>query len=271
MLRYMFITNDPKLASRIDADDVWIWVDLETLGKQERQAGRDTVISNHTVTDVGRVKHAVKKSRVIVRCNPIGSHSKAEINAIIDQGADIVMLPFFSTVAEVETFLELVSCRAEVMLLLETKGAAQNITEILEVGTIDYVHIGLNDLHMQHNMKFMFELYSDGIIENIVGDLQKAEVAYGFGGVARLDAKLKPHPRLVLAEHKRLGSSLIILSRSFLRVCDYDDVNILASDFETRLEAIRYYYESLSRSDENKLLIYKRQLDLEIQSFVQSM
>ena len=39
-----------------------LFVDLERLGKAERQAGRDTFISTHGVEDVGRVKQVLRRS-----------------------------------------------------------------------------------------------------------------------------------------------------------------------------------------------------------------
>ena len=53
MLTLMYITNSPEIALIAQANGVKrIWVDLETLGKEERQKGRNTVKSNHTVEDV---------------------------------------------------------------------------------------------------------------------------------------------------------------------------------------------------------------------------
>ena len=45
MLELLQITNDPAFASRCDAlDGMRLFVDLERLGKAERQAGRNTFI-----------------------------------------------------------------------------------------------------------------------------------------------------------------------------------------------------------------------------------
>ena len=57
MLELIQITNDPAFARRCDAlGGMRLFVDLERLGKAERQAGRDTFISTHTLDDVGRVQ-----------------------------------------------------------------------------------------------------------------------------------------------------------------------------------------------------------------------
>lgn len=265
---YLYITNNPGIAKQIDAADVWVWIDLETIGKGDRQAGRDTVISNHSVDDIRKVKSVLQQSKVIVRCNPIGEHSADEIEKILENNPDVVMLPYFATAIEVERFLSLVAGRVKTMLLLETIGAERNIGEILSHNEVDYVHIGLNDLHIQHEMKFMFELYSEGVIEKIARELQSHNVMYGFGGIGNLDSNLKPDPRLVLSEHKRLGSSLVILARSFLRATDYHDHEKLGADFRARLRVAKDYFVSLS--GEESFSRNKRRLDHEVREVVQS-
>ena len=49
-LKLMYITNRPDVALIAEKYGVdRIWIDLETLGKEERQKGMNTVKSNHTV------------------------------------------------------------------------------------------------------------------------------------------------------------------------------------------------------------------------------
>ena len=53
MLELIQITNDPAFARRCDAlGGFRLFVDLERLGKAERQAGRNTFISAHRMDDV---------------------------------------------------------------------------------------------------------------------------------------------------------------------------------------------------------------------------
>ena len=64
MLDLIQITNDPAFARRCDAlDGMRLFVDLERLGKAERQAGRNTFISTHQIDDVGRIKSQLRRSR----------------------------------------------------------------------------------------------------------------------------------------------------------------------------------------------------------------
>jgi hypothetical protein len=54
MLELIQITNDPAFARRCDAlGGFRLFVDLERLGKAERQAGRNTFISAHEIEDIG--------------------------------------------------------------------------------------------------------------------------------------------------------------------------------------------------------------------------
>ena len=72
MLNLMYITNDPAVAKIAeDAGVNWIFVDMEFIGKDDRQGGLDTVQNHHTIEDIRIVKAAVKKAKVLVRVNPI--------------------------------------------------------------------------------------------------------------------------------------------------------------------------------------------------------
>ena len=163
MLKLMYITNRPEIAQIAESAGVdRIFVDMEYIGKGERQRGLDTVKSHHTVRDVAAIKAAVEKAEVLVRVNPIHEatpdypSSRDEIDATVAAGADIIMLPFFKTREEVQTFLELVGGRTRTMLLLETPEAVERIDEILTLPGIDEVHIGLNDLSLGYGLPFMW-------------------------------------------------------------------------------------------------------------------
>ncbi len=109
----MYITNNPEVASIAEQAGVdWIFVDMEFIGKDDRQGGLDTVKNHHTVQDILNIKSAVSKAKVLVRVNPIHKtqkdgyfDSELEIDAAVDAGADIIMLPFFHSVQEVSDFI----------------------------------------------------------------------------------------------------------------------------------------------------------------------
>ncbi len=216
-LQLMYITNKPEVAVLAQKAGVErIFVDLEINGKIDRQGHLDTVISHHTLSDVAMVKSVLTTSKLLVRVNPIFEGSKQEIDAVIEAGADVVMLPMFTTAEEVELFVQYVDGRARTCLLLETAPALARLDDILAVPGIDEIHVGLNDLHLSMHLDFIFELLADGIVEYICSKIAAKNIPYGFGGIARVGLGMLP-AEYIIAEHHRLGSQLAILSRSF---CD---------------------------------------------------
>ena len=103
-LKLMYITNRPEIAEIVSNSGVdRVFIDLETIGKEERQGNMDTVKSKHEISDIPKVKSAMAKGcELIVRTNPIYPDIEAEIDAVIKGGADIVMLPYYKTLEEVK-------------------------------------------------------------------------------------------------------------------------------------------------------------------------
>ena len=254
MLNLMYITKRPEIARIAEEAGVdWIFVDMEFIGKDARQGGLDTVQNHHTVEDVKNVKCAVTKAKVLVRVNPIHEvmvdypSSEDEINATIEAGADIVMLPFFKTIAEVERFIRIVDGRAKTCLLVETPEAALLLDDILNVDGIDMIHLGLNDLHLALGMKFMFELLSDGTVDRLASKIKAKGIPFGFGGVATLTGGAMPGS-MVIKEHYRLGSSMVIVSRSFCNTDKITDLEEVRHIFQTGIADIRRLEEEAEKA-----------------------
>ena len=217
-LLLMLVTRDPGIARRAaEAGVDRIFVDLEIRGKRERQQGRRTVISGHTVDDVRIVRRAVPGTAVLARIDPPGATTSDEVDAVIEAGADVVMLPYFTDADEVERFVEAVGGRARACLLLETPPALARLDAILAVRGVDEIHVGLNDLHAGMGLDFMYELLSGGILDHIAARIRACgrPVRFGFGGGALIDAPHPVAPADVLREHVRLGSEMVILSKTF--------------------------------------------------------
>ena len=257
MINLFYITNNILEAQIVDKLDIdWIFIDLETVGKKERQIGRNTVMSDHSISDVQKIKKVVNNTKILVRCNPIGTHSQKEIEEISNTfGVDMVMLPFFKTVNEVELFIELLdTSKVEPTLLIETTSAIDNLNDILKIYPFKYVHIGLNDINIERNTSFMFEPYVDGLLERTVNILNDNNINFGIGGIGKIGSDLLPTPESIINEHTRLNSSGVILSRSFKGNFSEESKEF----FETELtEAVIKFRESEKYSktlDENQLL-----------------
>lgn len=250
-LKLMYITNNPQIATIAESCGVdRIFIDMEYIGKEERQAGLNTVKSHHTIADIVNIRSVISSSELLVRINPIhettnnyGS-SKDEIDDAIDAGADILMLPMIRNVGQVDKFVRLVDGRVKTMLLLETAESNENIDEFLQVEGIDEVHIGLNDMHLAYRKKFMFELLTDGTVERLCEKLKAKGIPYGFGGIARLGYGMLPAEKVIM-EHYRLGSTKAILSRSFCNATEMTDMVELKKLFQLETNRIRLFEESL--------------------------
>ena len=217
MLELIQITSDPALARRCDAiGGMRIFVDLERTGKAVRQAGRNTFISTHSLADVGRVREALRGSTLMVRINPWHAGSGSEIDAVLAQGADLLMLPMATRAAEVREFAATLGGRVPAVLLLETGAALDCLDEWIDTPGLSEVYLGLNDLHISLGLRFMFEPLASGIVDRVAAAARQHGLRFGFGGIARLDEGLLPG-RDVLAEHQRVGSQAVILSRTFHR------------------------------------------------------
>lgn len=244
-LTLMYITNKPDIAliaQRAGVDRIWI--DMEYIGKDERQAGLDTVKSHHTVDDITRLRPIVTSSELMVRVNPIHEASEGhvgseeEIERVIESGADLIMLPFFKTPEEAERFVSCVRGRARTMLLVETVEAVKRLDEIMDIPGIDEFHIGLNDLHLAYGLDFMFELLCDGTVRSVCQRLHERGFKYGFGGIARVGYGLLP-AEYIIAEHYANGSTAAILSRDFCNANKIGNAEEIRTIFEEGVRGIR--------------------------------
>ena len=254
MLELLQITNDPAFARRCDAlDGMRMFVDLERMGKAERQAGRNTFISSHQIGDVGLVKAQVSRSRLMVRVNPLHAGTSEEVDAVLAQGlkqgtgpnADMLMLPMFEGPADLGAFVDIVAGRCLVVALLETSSALTSLDSWIAIPGLTEVFVGLNDLHTSLGMRFMFEPLACGVVDRVAEAAKRQGLRFGFGGIARLDEGMLPG-RDVLAEHVRLGSGAVILSRTFHR-------SGKQTDLEAEVQSLRDVEARLSRRSRHEM------------------
>lgn len=259
-LKLLFITNNPNIANyviRNGADRVFI--DLEILGKVKRQGHLDTVISRHSMDDISIVRPVIPLGCLLVRLNPINKNTKVEVDEAIQRGADILMLPMFKGVDEVQQFCEAVNFRVQVCLLVETIGAMQNLAECIKVPGVDEVLIGLNDLHLEMGCKFMFEPLFSGHVEAMSEKLREANMPFGIGGLARVGEGLLP-AELLLSEHARLGSTCAILSRSFHRQAKSVEEIEASMNFAAEINKLRVAYRECWESGLDTLNLRRVQI-----------
>lgn len=259
---FSLITNDILLIKNSHNCGIdRIMIDLEFLGKKDRQNGMDLFQSNHKIEDIKKIKKENTFIKTLVRINQINQNSKDEINKVIDYGADIIMLPYFKNISEIETFIKLIDNRVELSLLIETSEAINLLEDIIKYEDVSEYHIGLNDLSISLKNKNIFQTVLDGTIEKSINILKKTKKKYGFGGVGSLNKKdLMISSELFLFEQLRNECNIGWLGRSFRDIIKnendlFNEINFLKKKID--------YYNSLSVGEKN---IYKDTLDFQIKN-----
>lgn len=216
-----------------------IFYDLEYIGKAERQRGRDTVKYHNDINQIPALRKVVTTSSLLVRTNPIHAYSEAEVEKAIAYGADILMLPMVMDKHEVEAYTKYVNGRARVIIMIETAAAMSRLDDILAIPGVDEVFVGLNDLHISLGLNFLFEPLAGGLMDFIAAKCWKRGIPFGFGGMARIGDGILP-AEMILGEHVRLGSSSVILSRTFK-----GGDSPVAIDFKSEVEKVKLKYIEL--------------------------
>lgn len=256
----MLITNCDKIAEYASNSGVSrIFIDLEINGKNDRQGHLDTVISRHSMSDIDRVKKVVSNSEVLVRINPFFSGTKDEVDHAIERGADILMLPMFTNSEEIKRTAGYIDGRVKFIPLVETAKACLNLDEIIKADGISELFFGLNDLHRDLGMKFMFEPLLNGYLEQYTAKVLSGNLPFGFGGVARVGTGVLP-AELILSEHSRLGSSNVILSRDFHnRATNLDEMKM--ANLQLEVKKILNAIDCNNARDDESIKVDKSKLD----------
>ena len=259
-MELMLLTGDPVFAKKAEECGVdRIFLDLEYINKADRQKGRNTFITKNTVEDVKILRQAITKSKLLVRVNPINPLSQSEIDAVCDAGADLVMLPMVYDAEDVKTFVKLVNGRVKTVPMIETTQAMSRIDDILAVNGVDEIYIGLNDLHIGLGLSFMFEVLSGGLVDYMANKIKAKGIPFGFGGMGKIGEGVLPADS-ILAEHYRLGSSSVILSRTFRNEVDADgkpQLDLAKEIAKIREKEKEYLSWSVEQFDANKQSVVK--------------
>ena len=239
-------TGDPALAAAADRAGVdRIGIDMERIGKAARQQHLATWISDHTETDLAAVRPALQRAQLFVRCNPIHGESAAEIDRLVEAGVQVIMLPYFKTVADAERFIRLVDQRAHPVLLVETVEAAAAIADLCRVPGVSEIHIGLNDMRLSLGWPSHFHVLVSDFLVNLCAVIRNAGHRLGVGGVGRAGDNGLPVPAdLVSAQLVRLRAAATLVSRSFFRAP-------MPSDLHAEFHKLRAWFdECAARPDE---------------------
>lgn len=243
----IMINNDIHIAQLADRAGVnYIMIDLEINGKRLRQSG-NSHITDHVIEDIPRIQKVLQNSKLLVRINPLNINSKMEIEQVLGYGIDYIMLPMFTTLAEVEQFIEFVDKRAKTMLLLETAEALARLDLILDINGIDAMYIGLNDLHLSMKLDFMFELLAGGILDSVIPKIVNRNIVCGFGGIAKIGEGFLPS-EYIIREHAKLGSTMAILSRTFKNSLLNGNID-QETNFQQEINNIREEYRRFLNED----------------------
>ncbi|ELS00690.1 HpcH/HpaI aldolase/citrate lyase family protein [Xenococcus sp. PCC 7305] len=236
-------TNDPQLASRAEKGGVSrIGLDLETLGKEKRQAGMNTWISCHHLSQLPVIKKKLSRAKLFARCNPLGNHSHKEVETLLAAGTEIIMLPNFKTAKEVSSMLDLINGRAQLIPLVERSEAVYNLEDIVKLN-IEEIHIGLNDLSIDLQEKNRLALLSKPIMDQISNIVITAKLKLGIGGVARANDESLPVPsNLIYARLAQLKATGALISRSFN--IDKLSTKEIAEEIKKTREHIHYWRQS---------------------------
>ena len=213
----MLWSADPALAARADRAGIdRVGVDLESIGKAERQRGLGTHVSSHRIEDLDALRLAVRRGELFCRVNPIHAGSRDEVEDVLARGVDVVMLPMFTTAAEVATLVALVRGRAKVVPLVEHRLAAEAIEAIVAVPGLDCVHVGLTDLALSMQVANRFSLLASTVVDRVASVVRSAGLRLCIGGIGRAQDDALPIPTdLVYAQYAVLGATGALVSRSF--------------------------------------------------------
>ena len=213
---FTLLTNDPELATAADQAGIdRIGLDLEVLKKQERQRGSETWISSHKLTDCERIYPCIARGARFARTNPFHDGTVDEVEALLSAGADVLMLPYFHTLDEVESFSAAVRDRAVTVALVETRASLEFVEQIIVDELVTEIHFGLTDLGLQMG-KGHPELLDDVDVLRAIARVRATGTPFGIAGLARPGTPSLPYDPGAFAQRiSKLGASRALISRSF--------------------------------------------------------
>jgi len=211
------ITNDVSMARAADNAGIdRVLVDLERLGKAERQRGRALFLSSHVMDDVERIRNAVSRARLMVRIDPPHAGTAEQVGKVIAMGAQYVMLPWFERLRDASGFVRVVGKRARPVLLVENTGALEILPDLCVLPGVAEMHVGLNDLAVSFQRGSWFNMLLHPAVDAACATFREFGMPFGLGGIGSLSRTDLPiNPESVLAEQVSQGATRGWLGRSF--------------------------------------------------------
>lgn len=210
-------TDDPVLAEAADHAGIdRIGVDLEWIGKEARQTGTGSRLSNHRVEALTKLAPRLTRADLFARVNPLHDGSHAELETVLNLGALVVMLPYFKEIASVAEFCSMLRRRARLVALVETIEALDQIENLLRLPGVDEIHFGLNDLRMQMGLASHFDVLDTVPFCRALNIARACGKPFGIAAVARPDDRSLPiDPASVCRKLVQLGATRALVARSF--------------------------------------------------------
>ena len=217
-MKLTLISNTPEHISEAQAAGVArVMIDLERETKVARQRGMNLHLSDHTLDDLSQLSKLVQPDTLVVRTNSIHPGSRDESRAICEYSSvRYLMLPYFSSLNEVERFTEYLPQGIGAILLFESREALLLTEPILARFPVDEAFLGLNDLALSFHYPHLFQIFENDLFYQTLAALKVHGTPFGFGGVGNLLNRNMPiDPKLFLSFQLCQGSTRGWLSRSF--------------------------------------------------------
>jgi hypothetical protein len=214
MLELVLFENEPESAcAYLEAGIRSFLVDLEIIGKDQRQLGFDTEIRPGKLQDLQRIA-ALPGVSAWCRINRYGGHTQREVEHALEAGADVMILPMAESMTEIDAYLRLLDRRCRAGIMIETRACAALARE-LNQRPLDYAFFGLNDFAISRGGGLIFDALADGSVEAVNRALTGPR--FGVGGLTDV-RRGSPIPSARLVEEmERLGCGFTFLRRSFRR------------------------------------------------------
>lgn len=215
MQLFVFHRTLPLDSEAIRAGIDGVIVDLEKKNKIERQSGFDTQINQHSINDIINLKKLDPSIYIICRTESISNTNKNEIQAIIDAGADEILIPMVKKRHEINTALSWLSNQIPLSIMLETKDILQEISALPFVH-IKRAYIGLNDLHISRETSSLFDAFTDGTVDKIFAQVN-GRTQLGVAGITVPSGGYPIPAKYLMSELLRLTADFTFLRRSYFK------------------------------------------------------